>query len=108
LEALFATGAVPAVLLDVQQLGGPERFLEAARRLRATGALMGAHIFTHVSAHLLAAIDDPLPVEIFDWSDPLCVEPLQPLPSGRVEVAGPGFGVEIDRSTLVEQGTRVL
>jgi L-alanine-DL-glutamate epimerase-like enolase superfamily enzyme len=108
LDALFATGAVPAVLLDVQQLGGPERFLEAARRLRAAGALVGAHILTHVSAHLLAAIDDPLPVEIFDWSDPLCVEPLQPLPSGRVEVAGPGLGVEIDRSTLLEYGTRVV
>ena len=38
LEALYRTGAVPAMLLDVQQLGGPERFLDAARRLASSGA----------------------------------------------------------------------
>lgn len=107
LAELHAAGVVDALLLDVQQLGGPERFLAAARHLGAAGARIGAHIFTHVSAQLLAAVDDPLPVEVFDWSDALCSTLLRPLPSGRLPITGPGLGVEVDRTALAAYGTRI-
>lgn len=107
LDALHTEGGVEAMLLDVQQLGGPERFLAAARHLQAAGARVGAHIFTHVSAHLLAALDDPLPVEVFDWSDALCSTVLRPASSGRLPVAGPGLGVALDRDGLAVHGTRI-
>lgn len=108
LRDLHETGAVGAILLDVQQVGGPARFLDAARELGSAGAKIGAHIFTHVSAHLLAGIDDPLPLEIFDWSDALCSAPLRPGPSGRVAIRGPGFGMQPDRAALEHYGHRVL
>jgi L-alanine-DL-glutamate epimerase-like enolase superfamily enzyme len=108
LEALHATGAVGAMLLDVQQIGGPQRFLDAARRLGAAGARVGSHIFTHVSVHLLAAIDDPLPVEAFDWSDPLCLVAPTPSRTGMLAVTGPGLGVEPDLVALARLGTRIM
>jgi L-alanine-DL-glutamate epimerase-like enolase superfamily enzyme len=88
------------LLLDVQMLGGPSAFLAAARALSALGARIGSHIFTPHSVHLLACVDDPLPVEVFDWSDPLMVQPPQPDAQGRLAVAGPGFGVELDGDAL--------
>lgn len=105
LVALRTEVGIGAVLLDVQQVGGPRRFLETARRLRAAGARVGAHIFTPISTHLLACVDEPLPVEVFDWSDALWRAPLAPGPDGMVAVTGPGFGVELDHGKLHRLGT---
>ena len=94
-------------LLDVQMLGGPAAFLAAARALSASGLRVGAHIFTAPSVHLLAAaVPDPLPVEVFDWSDRLFAEPPRPGAGGRLTVSGPGFGVALDRTALLEHGRR--
>ena len=100
-------GRVGAVLLDVQRLGGPRRFLGAAAVLADHGARVGAHIFTPVSAHLLACVADPLPLEVFDWSDALYAEVPAPDADGRVPVAGPGLGVGLDRAAMGSLGRRV-
>ncbi|HEV8298652.1 MAG TPA: mandelate racemase/muconate lactonizing enzyme family protein [Acidimicrobiales bacterium] len=92
------------VLLDVQRLGGPTRFLAAASALAEQGFGIGAHINTASSVHLLACLDAPLPVEVFDWSDPLFARPPAPGADGRVPVAGPGFGVDLDEDVLRRHG----
>lgn len=107
LLALHRDGALDYSLPDVMRLGGPQAWLGAAHALVATGARVGAHVFTPQSAHLLACIADPLPVEVFDWSDPLFVEPPKPGPDGRLDVRGPGFGVELDRAALERYGERI-
>jgi L-alanine-DL-glutamate epimerase-like enolase superfamily enzyme len=107
LEGLRADG-VDYLLLDVQRLGGPLRFLEAARYLAARGARVGSHMFPHYSTHLLAAVADPLPVECLDWSDALFAAPLGPDGAGRLAVAGPGFGVAVNEGTLARFGERVV
>jgi L-alanine-DL-glutamate epimerase-like enolase superfamily enzyme len=104
---LRTRGRVGAVLLDVQQIGGPQRFLAASSRLVALGARIGAHIFTPVSAQLLACVADPLPVEVFDWSDPLWTDPCAPGDDGRIPVGGPGLGVELDMDALHTVGRMV-
>jgi L-alanine-DL-glutamate epimerase-like enolase superfamily enzyme len=100
LTALRTHARVDFVLLDVQRLGGPMRFLSAASALAAAGARIGAHVYTGVSAHLLACVDDPLPVEVFDWSDPLLDPPPAPGVDGRLAVAGPGLGLTLRSDTL--------
>ncbi len=107
LAALRSRAPVADLLLDVGRLGGPLRFLEAAAALAAGGARIGAHIYTPVSAHLLACVDDPLPIEVFDWSDPLMEAPPGPGPDGRLAVAGPGFGVALRADTLRRFGRQV-
>ena len=90
LEELRRTHGLEYALLDVQQLGGPVRFLAAANALAAQGARIGSHIYTAPSAHLMACVDDPLPVEVFDWSDLLMDPPPTPSADGRIPVLGPG------------------
>lgn len=107
LVALRQRDGIGAVLLDVQQVGGPVRFLRAARELAALGARIGAHVFTPVSTQLLACVDDPLPVEVFDWSDALLSGTPTPGPDGRLPVGGPGLGVDLDLEAIGRLGTRV-
>jgi len=107
LDELRQRAGVTCVLLDVQRVGGPLRFLAAAHVLGARGARIGAHIYTAPSAHLMACVDDPLPVEVFDWSDALMDDPPGPGPDGRVPVAGPGFGVALAPGVLDAHGRRL-
>ena len=76
-------------LLDVQRLGGPRNWLSAATVLAVTGTRIGGHVYTPYSIHLLAAVADPLPVEVFDWSDALFAKVSAPDVRGRLTVAGP-------------------
>jgi len=109
LEPLLAlrTDGVDAVLLDVQQVGGPRRFLDATARLAEVGARVGAHVFTPVSTQLLACVDDPLPVEVFDWSDALWATPLRPDRAGQIPVRQPGLGLDLEVGALHRHGRMV-
>jgi L-alanine-DL-glutamate epimerase-like enolase superfamily enzyme len=107
LTALRTAARVDFALLDVGRLGGPMRWLAAAGVLAAAGARIGAHIYTGVSAHLLACVDDPLPVEVFDWDDALMQSPPAPDSRGQVAVTGPGFGLALRRETLRHHGERL-
>jgi L-alanine-DL-glutamate epimerase-like enolase superfamily enzyme len=108
LENLRRTCGLEYALLDVQQLGGPVRFLAAANALAAQGVRIGSHIYTAPSAHLMACVDQPLPVEVFDWSDLLMDPPPAPSASGQIPVLGPGLGVALRHETLHRHGTRVM
>ena len=95
---------VDIVLPDVMVVGGPGAFLTVAEAMRAEGVQVGAHLFAEFSAHLVACVDEPGPLEVFTWSDALFEEPLRPGPSGRVPVRGPGFGVDLDQDALGAPG----
>jgi L-alanine-DL-glutamate epimerase-like enolase superfamily enzyme len=107
LRSLLGGGVASLILLDVKWLGGPRRFLAAARALMADGARVGAHVHTAQSAHLLAALPASLPVEDFRWSDALMVDPPRPLPDGSIAARGPGFGVELSLDALARFGHEV-
>ena len=104
---LYAHGNVPNMIIDVQCLGGPVRFLEAARALHAMGALVGGHRFSHHSLHLLAALPDSMPVELLDWTNP-AIHPLAgPDAHGMLPVTGPGFGTRVDQAIIDRYGVAV-
>jgi len=107
LVQLYGTGRVANIIIDVQAIGGPVRFLEAARLLFALGAKIGSHRFPHQSAHMLACLPDSMGVEAVDWSNP-ALEPLSdPDPAGKVPVVGPGFNTSLNRKVIDEHGERV-
>ena len=91
----------------MQQVGGPARFLRAAEELAAAGARIGAHVFTPVSTHLLACVEGPLPVEVFDWSDALFTRAPAPGADGRLPVVGPGLGTDLDLGAVERLGSLV-
>ncbi len=105
--SLVSTARLGAALLDVQRLGGPRNWLDCAAAVRGAATLVGGHVYTPHSLHLLACIDDPLPVEVFDWSDALFVEVPTPDADGRLPIRGPGFGVDLNVDTLRRYGHRL-
>ena len=109
LLALCEAG-VRNIILDAQELGGPLRFLEAARMLHALGHRVGSHTFAHESPHLLAVLPDSMPVEVLDWWNGLYNESPDPdvNANGRVAVRGPGLGVSLNEATLKHHGQQVL
>jgi len=104
---LYARGRVRNIIIDVQYVGGPVRFMEAARLLNALGATVGAHRFSHYSTHLLAAVPRSLPIEMLDWTNPA----FHPLPDpdtlGRLPVEGPGFRIALDQAVIDRYGVKV-
>ena len=108
LARLHGTGQVANIIIDVQAIGGPLRFLEAARMLIALGATIGSHRFPQQSAHLLACLPESLGVEAVDWANP-SLDPLpDPDPAGKVAVRGPGFNTSINQPTIDSYGERVM
>jgi L-alanine-DL-glutamate epimerase-like enolase superfamily enzyme len=106
LQALRA-GGIGRLILDVECLGGPLRFLEAARNLQALGCEAGAHKYAHESIHLLAALPRSMPVEMLDWWNPLFNETPAPDARGHFAVRGPGLGRTLRESTLARHGRPV-
>ncbi len=95
------------LILDVQCLGGPLRFLEAARTLQALGCEIGSHTFAFESLHLLGALPQSMPVEVFDWWDPVFAEAPEPDAAGQLAVRGPGLGRSLNIESLERYGRSV-
>lgn len=100
-------GGIGRLILDVECLGGPLRFLEAARILQALGCEVGSHTFAHESIHLLAALPDSMPVEMLDWWNPLFNEVPAPNGDGAYAVEGPGLGRTLREETLERFGKAI-
>lgn len=107
LHDLYTRGRLRKLIIDVQYVGGPVRWLEAARALNALGATVGAHRFSHYSVHLLACLPRSLPVEMLDWTNPAFHALAGPDASGRLPVEGPGFRIELDRPVIERYGVKV-
>jgi L-alanine-DL-glutamate epimerase-like enolase superfamily enzyme len=105
---LFDEGNVRSIVIDVQCIGGPVRFLEAARLLHSLGATVGGHRFPYYSSHLLASFPKSLPLETIDWANP-SLEPYRaPDENGRVPVEGPGFAIRMNQKIFERYARRIL
>jgi len=108
LYELYARGGLRKLIIDVQYVGGPIRFLEIARTLNALGATLGAHRFSHYSTHLLASLPRSLPVELLDWTNPVFHPLGGPDATGQLNVEGPGFRIDLDQGVLDRYGSKVV
>ena len=103
LYELQARSGLRNIIIDVQYIGGPMRFLETARTLSALGATVGGHRFSHYSTHLLASLPRSLPVELLDWTNPVFRPLVGPDATGKLNVEGPGKFEVSDAATLLAQ-----
>ena len=88
---LYTRGRLRKLIIDVQYVGGPVRWLEAARALNALGATVGAHRFSHYSVHMMASLPRSLPIEMLDWTNPAFHPLAGPDASGRLPSRGTGL-----------------
>lgn len=107
LYELFTRGRLRKLIIDVQYIGGPVRFLEAARALNALGATVGAHRFSHYSVHLLSALPRSLPIEMLDWTHPAFYPLAGPDASGCLPVKGPDFHIDLNQAVIGRHRVRV-
>ncbi len=107
LYELYTRGRLRKLIIDVQYIGGPVRFLEAARALNALGATVGGHRFSHYSMHLLASLPRSLPIEMLDWTNPAFHPLAGPDASGRLPVEGPGFRISLDQAVIDRHGVKL-
>jgi L-alanine-DL-glutamate epimerase-like enolase superfamily enzyme len=104
---LYTRGRLRKLIIDVQYIGGPLRFLEVARTLNALGATVGAHRFSHYSMHLMASLTRSLPIEMLDWTNPAFRPLAGPDARGQLPVEGPGFRIALDQAIIDRYGVRV-
>jgi len=108
LYEIQARSGLRNIIIDVQYIGGPLRFLETARTLNALGATVGGHRFSHYSTHLLASLPRSLPIELLDWTNPVFRPLAGPDATGKLNVEGAGFRIEIERGVLERYGAKVV
>jgi L-talarate/galactarate dehydratase len=104
-QCLLDAGGVDVVQLDLMRCGGVTPFLSIAALAEAAGAPVTSHLFTPISAHLLAAVPRALMAEhLPSWFDPLFEQ--QPvIRRGVLGVsAEPGLGLTLSPSALARWG----
>jgi L-talarate/galactarate dehydratase len=104
-QCLLDAGGVDVVQLDLMRCGGVTPFLSIAALAEAAGAPVTSHLFTPISAHLLAAVPRAFMAEhLPSWFDPLFEQ--QPvIRRGVLGVsAEPGLGLTLSPSALARWG----
>jgi mandelate racemase len=96
----LAAGAADYVMPDLERIGGVTGWLRAAA-LAATHRIgMSSHLYSEVSAHLLAATPTCHFLEYMDWADKILAEPLRIVDGFAVVPERPGNGLVWDRRAV--------
>jgi mandelate racemase len=98
---LLDAGGVDVVQLDLMRCGGITPFLQIAALVEASGSPVTSHLFTPISAHLLAALAHPHMAEHLPaWFDPLFEQPPR-IEDGRLLPSDePGLGLTLSPAAL--------
>jgi mandelate racemase len=100
-EQLLAAGGVDVVQLDLMRCGGITPFLAIAALVEASGRPVTSHLFTPISAHLLAATERPLMAEHLPaWFDPLFEEAPRIVDGLLLPGEAPGLGLTLSGAAL--------
>ncbi len=98
--AALRSGASDLVMPDVQRIGGVSGWLRAAALAQGFGVEMSTHLFSEISAHLMAVTPTAHWLEYVDWANPILAQPLV-VRDGYVQASDrPGSGVEWDESAV--------
>ncbi len=95
-QQLLEAGGVDVVQLDLMRCGGITPFLAIAALVEPTRAPVTSHLFTPISAHLLAASSRPYMAEhLPSWFDPFFAAPPRIEDGVLLPSEGPGLGLEL-------------
>jgi L-alanine-DL-glutamate epimerase-like enolase superfamily enzyme len=93
---LLAAGGVDVVQLDLMRCGGITPFMAIVPLVEATRVPVTSHLFTPISAHLLAASSRPYMAEhLPSWFDPFFAQPPRIVDGTLLPTEGPGIGLEL-------------
>jgi mandelate racemase len=92
--AALAAKACDYVMPDLERIGGVSGWLHAAGLAAANEIDMSSHLYSEVSAHLLAVTPTAHWLEYMDWADPILREPIRIVEGAAVAPDRPGAGLE--------------
>jgi L-alanine-DL-glutamate epimerase-like enolase superfamily enzyme len=100
-KQLLEAGGVDVAQLDLMRCGGITPFLSIAALVEASGAPVTSHLFTPISAHLMASLPRAYMAEhLPSWFDPLFLEPVRILEGSLLPSEEPGLGLTLDPAAL--------
>lgn len=101
LTCLLDAGGVDVLQLDLMRCGGITPFLSVLPRLEAGGLPVTSHLFTHISAHLLASAANAYMAEhLPSWFDPLFEQEPRIIGGRLLPSDEPGLGLTLSRDAL--------
>ena len=93
-------GASDYAMADAMKIGGVTGWLRAAALAESAGLPLSSHLFTEISAHLLATSPTSHWLEYVDWATPILEEPLR-VEDGYASVPDvPGIGLGWDEEAV--------
>lgn len=96
----LSQGACDLVMPDVERIGGVTGWIAAAAMADAAGVELSSHLFTEVSAHLLAASATAHWLEYVDWADAILQQPVKPVDGCIAPADRPGHGMAWDMDAV--------
>ena len=100
MAAALAAGAADYVMPDLERIGGVTGWLRAAALAATHRIAMSSHLYSEVSAHLLAASPTCHFLEYMDWADKILTEPLEIVDGFAVVPQRPGNGLVWDKRAV--------
>jgi mandelate racemase len=100
MAAALAAGAADYVMPDLERIGGVTGWLRAAALAATHRIEMSSHLYSEVSAHLLAATPTCHFLEYMDWADKILTEPLEIVDGFAVVPQRPGNGLVWDKRVV--------
>jgi mandelate racemase len=100
MAAALAAGAADYVMPDLERIGGVTGWLRAAALAATHRIAMSSHLYSEVSAHLLAATPTCHFLEYMDWADKILTEPLEIVDGFAVVPQRPGNGLVWDKRAV--------
>jgi mandelate racemase len=96
MAAALAAKSCDYVMPDLERIGGVSGWLQAAGLAAANEIEMSSHLYSEVSAHLLAVTPTAHWLEYMDWATPILREPIRIVDGAAVTPDRPGAGLEWD------------
>ena len=96
----LAAGAADYVMPDLERIGGVTGWLRAAALAATHRIEMSSHLYSEVSAHLLAATPTCHFLEYMDWAGKILAEPLEIVDGFAVVPQRPGNGLAWDKRAV--------
>ena len=100
MAAALAAAACDYVMPDLERIGGVTGWQRAAALAATARIEMSSHLYSEISAHLLAATPTCHFLEYVDWADKILEQPLEIVDGFALVPDRPGNGLSWDRKAV--------
>jgi L-alanine-DL-glutamate epimerase-like enolase superfamily enzyme len=106
MQEMLGRGSVDVLMPDMQRMGGPSGFLQAAHLAEAYKVEVSSHLFHEMSLPIIACLSGAKYLEYMPWFEPIYRQHLALDEHGRAIVpTQPGWGFDLDMEAIAHYRT---